>query len=148
MTENVYCGHVRWAGGSAGPGQVQDNAGPPPTVQQVVEATGLSVEDAKEVLRDLKYEGLFPPAKKQKTKKAAVEREPAAPNAGGEEAPGSSAEKPFEPACDSEDSEEDKAPLVKRPYTASKAAVNSDQLETLQGTLVDDLEEQFSKKNR
>lgn len=130
---------------------VKDNAGAPPTVQQLVEATGLSVEDAKEILGDLKSEGLLPPAKKQKTKKAAVEKEPVAPNAGGDEAPGSSVDKPLEPARDSEDSEEDKAPLVKlvprclRPYTASTAAVNPDQLETLQETLVDDLEQELDK---
>lgn len=121
----------------------QTNGGTPPTVQQLVDAADLSVADAEEILQSLQDEGLLPPAKKPrkaKTTKPPVEETPAAAS---EEAAGSSTDCPLEQSKDDEDA----APLANlvpkrlRPYTASKAAVNMDQLETFQDTEADELED-------
>lgn len=127
---------------------VQTNGGAPPTVQQLVDAADLSVADAEEILQSLQDEGLLPPAKKPRKAKATkppVEETPE--EAACEEAAGSSSDPPLEPSKDDEDT----APLANlvpkrlRPYTASKAAVNMDQLDTFQDTQADDFEKELDK---
>ena len=127
---------------------VQQNGGKPPTPAQLAEAMGLEVPEAKEILKELRNDGLLPPA--AKTSKV-MKRPAAAVIPAAEASPPAEASMPATPGNDlsgpkaSENSDTAQGATVRkvpkrlRPYVAEKA-VTPDEIETqeVEDTVVDE----------
>ena len=127
---------------------VQQNGGKPPTPAQLAEAMGLEVPEAKEILKELRNDGLLAPA--AKTSKV-MKRPAAAVIPAAEASPPAEASMPATPGNDlsgpkaSENSDTAQGATVRkvpkrlRPYVAEKA-VTPDEIETqeVEDTVVDE----------